>query len=160
MPLNAEDGRKMLQLLTSRYNDWRWRKKLEKTLSLPQSGVEDEKQQAVFLYLKQHLKAYKSRRADPDSWIVGGFATKQVIDQVKATPSVVAPSLTLEDVAYIGTDPGEEITDAWWDDMLVAWFDQPDLEDGAEDEAAKAGDAADTGDDAADPVAAADTAKR
>lgn len=151
MPLNAEDGRKMLQLLTSRYNDWRWRKKLEKTLSLPQSGVEDEKQQAVFLYLKQHLKAYKSRRADPDSWIVGGFATMQVVDQVKATPSVVLPSLTVEDVAYIGTDPGAEITEAWWDDMLVGWFDQPGLEG---DEAAKDGEAADADDAATDPVAA------
>lgn len=156
MPLNAEDGQKMLQLLTSRYNDWRWRKKLEKTLSLPQSGVEDEKQQAVFLYLKQHLKAYKSRRADPDSWIVGGFATKQVVDLVKATPSAVLPSLTVEDVAYIGTDPGAEITEAWWDDMLVGWFDQPELEG---DEAAKDGEAADADDAATDSVAAAESAK-
>lgn len=143
MALNVEDGQKMLQLITSRYNDWRWRKKIEKTLSLPQSGVGDEKQQAIFLYLKQNLKAYKSRRADPDSWIVGGFATMQVVDRVKNTPSAVLPTLAAEDVAYVGTDPGAEITEAWWEDMLVSWFDQQEA-DSPEEEAAGADGSADS----------------
>ena len=72
MALNVEDGKKMLQLLTSRYDDWRWRSKIEKTLSLPPMGVGDDAQRGVFLYLKNGLKAYKSRRADPDSWMLGG----------------------------------------------------------------------------------------
>ena len=25
-------------------------------------------------------------------------------------------------------DPGEEVTEAWWDDMLVQWFDVPEEE--------------------------------
>ncbi|HSE58044.1 MAG TPA: hypothetical protein VLA99_05020 [Nitrospiraceae bacterium] len=128
MALDAELGGKMLQLITSRYNDWKWRKKIEKTLSLPQSGVGDEAQRAVFLYLKQNLKAYKSRRADPDSWMVGGFATKQVIDRIKATPSVAGPSLTEAHVANLGVDPGGEVNEAWWEDMLAAWFDEPEPE--------------------------------
>jgi hypothetical protein len=128
MALDAELGGKMLQLITSRYNDWKWRKKIEKTLSLPQSGVGEESQRAVFLYLKQNLKAYKSRRADPDSWMVGGFATKQVIDRVKATPSVAGSSLTEANVANLGVDPGDEVNEAWWEDMLAAWFDEPEPE--------------------------------
>ncbi|MFO0773989.1 MAG: hypothetical protein U0172_04895 [Nitrospiraceae bacterium] len=156
MALNADDGRKMLQLLSARYNDWRWRKKLEKTLSLPQSGVEDEKQQAIFLFLKQHLKAYKSRRADPDTWIVGGFATKQVFDRIKQTPTDVAPALTADDVAYLGTDPGEDVTEAWWDDMLVAWFDRP--EDEVVEGTDEAGGAADGGDEAVAAAATTDGA--
>lgn len=128
MALDAEQGGKMLQLITSRYNDWKWRKKIEKILSLPQSGVGEETQRAVFLYLKQNLKAYKSRRADPDSWMVGGFATKQVIDRVKATPSLVGSSLTEAHVANLGVDPGDEVNEAWWEDMLAAWFDEPEPE--------------------------------
>ena len=63
MGLDAEHGKKMLQLLTSRYDDRHWRKKIEKTLSLPQSGVGDETQRRIFLYFKHALKAYKSHRA-------------------------------------------------------------------------------------------------
>lgn len=133
MALNAEDGQKMLQLITSRYNDWKWRKKIEKTLSLPQSGVGDDTQQAIFLYLKQHLKAYKSLRSEPDSWIVGGFATKQVIDRVKATPQVVGAGIGAEQVASIGTDPGSDVTEAWWEEMLVSWFDVPEPEPSPEE---------------------------
>jgi hypothetical protein len=128
MALDAELGGKMLQLITSRYNDWKWRKKIEKILSLPQSGVGDEAQRAIFLYLKQNLKAYKSRRSDPDSWMVGGFATKQVVDRVKASPSLAGSSLTADNVAGIGVDPGEEVTETWWEDMLAAWFDEPEPE--------------------------------
>ena len=57
MPLDADLGKKMLQLITSRYDDRHWRKKIEKTLSLPQSGVGDPAQQQIFMYLKIGLKA-------------------------------------------------------------------------------------------------------
>jgi hypothetical protein len=129
MALDAEQGKRMLQLLTSRYDDRHWRKKIQKTLSLPATGVADEAQRAIFLYLKHGLKAYKSRRADPDSWIVGGFATREVIERAKFNPSVVAPSLTKDDVAILGVDPGPEVDEAWWEDMLVAWFEEPERED-------------------------------
>jgi len=129
MALDAEQGKRMLQLLTSRYDDRRWRKKIEKTLSLPVAGVVDEAQRAVFLYLKHGLKAYKSRRADPDSWIVGGFATREVIERAKFNPAVVGASITKDDVAILGVDPGPEVDEAWWDDMLVAWFEEPEQED-------------------------------
>jgi hypothetical protein len=129
MALDAEFGKSMLQLITSRYEDRHWRKKIEKTLSLPHSGVGDPSQQQVFMYLKLELKAYKSRRADPDSWILGGYATKEVIDRAKFQPKVVGDGITSEDVAFLGVDPGPEIDDAWWDEMLVAWFGAPEEEE-------------------------------
>ena len=122
----------MLQLITSRYDDRHWRKKIEKTLSLPQSGVTDPIQQQIFMYLKIGLKAYKSRRADPDSWIIGGYATKEVINRAKFQPQLVGASLKQEDVAFLGTDPGEDVTEAWWEEMLVQWFDVPEEEKTAE----------------------------
>jgi hypothetical protein len=125
MALDVEQGKKMLQLVTSRYDDRHWRKKIEKTLSLPQSGVGDETQRRIFLYLKHGLKAYKSHRADPDSWIVGGFATQETIARAKFNPVLVDPSLTADDVAMLGVDPGSDVDDTWWDDMLVAWFEEP-----------------------------------
>ena len=128
MPLNAELGKKMLQLITSRYDDRHWRKKIEKTLSLPQSGVGDPAQQRIFMYLKIGLKAYKSRRADPDSWIVGGYATKEIVERAKFQPQLVGPMITKDDVAFFGSDPGKEIDEAWWDEMLVSWFDAPEEE--------------------------------
>ena len=128
MALDAEQGKQMLQLLTSRYNDRHWRKKIEKTLSLPASGVGDEAQRQVFLYLKHGLKAYKSRRADPDSWIVGGFATQEVIARAKFDPTVVGPSMTKEDADSLGVDPGPNVDETWWDEMLVAWFEEPEQE--------------------------------
>ncbi len=126
MPLDVEQGKRMLQLLTARYDDRHWRKKIEKTLSLPVAGVGDDTQRTVFLYLKHGLKAYKSRRADPDSWIVGGFATKEVIERARFNPAVVGASITKEDVASLGVDPGPEVDEAWWDEMLVAWFEEPE----------------------------------
>lgn len=126
MPLDAALGKKALQLITSRYDDRRWRKRIEKTLSLPPSGMADPVQRHIFLYLKLRLKAYKSRRADPDTWILGGHATKEVIDRAKFQPHLVDPSIHKDDVAFLGTDPGEEVTEAWWDDMLVQWFDVPE----------------------------------
>lgn len=131
MALDAEQGMRMLQLLTSRYNDRHWRKKIEKTLSLPSNGVSDDIQRQIFLYLKHSLKAYKSRRADPDSWIVGGFATQEVIARAKFDASVVAPALRKEDVENLGIDPGPEVDETWWDDMLVAWFETPEPDEPA-----------------------------
>jgi len=137
MPLDAEIGKKMLQLVTSRYDDRHWRKRIEKTLSLPQSGVTDPVQQQIFIYLKLGLKAYKSRRADPDSWILGGYATKEVIDRIKFQPQLVGPMIKKNDVALLGNDPGNDVTEAWWDDMLVQWFDVPEEERLDEEEGGK-----------------------
>jgi hypothetical protein len=134
MPLDAELGKKMLQLVTSRYDDRHWRKKIEKTLSLTQAGVADPVQQQIFMYLKINLKAYKSRRADPDTWIIGGYATKEVIDRAKFQPHLVGSAITKEDVAFLGTDPGDEVTEAWWDEMLVQWFEVPEEEKPVEGE--------------------------
>ncbi len=134
MPLDAELGKKMLQLITSRYDDRHWRKQIEKILSLPQSGVADPTQQQIFIYLKHGLKAYKSRRADPDSWIIGGYATKEVINRAKFQPQLVGSSITKDDVAFLGTDPGDDVTQAWWEEMLVQWFDVPEEEKPAEEE--------------------------
>lgn len=133
MPLDAELGKKMLQLITSRYDDRHWRNKIEKTLSLPQSGVTEPIQQQIFMYLKLGLKAYKSRRADPDSWIIGGYATKEVINRAKFQPQLVGASLKQEDVAFLGADPGADVTEAWWEEMLVQWFDVSEEEKPAED---------------------------
>ncbi|MDC8450416.1 MAG: hypothetical protein LV473_18960 [Nitrospira sp.] len=132
MPLDAELGKKMLQLITSRYDDRHWRKPIEKTLSLPHSGVGDPIQQQIFMYLKHGLKAYKSRRADPDSWIIGGYATKEVINRAKFQPQLVGASITKDDVAFLGTDPGDDVTQTWWEEMLVQWFDVPEEEKHAE----------------------------
>ena len=134
MPLDVELGKKMLQWVTSRYDDRHWRKKIEKTLSLSQSGVSDPIQQQIFVYLKIELKAYKSRRADPDSWIIGGYATKEVIDRAKFQPHLVGPEVKKDDVAFLGSDPGDEVTEGWWDEMLVQWFDVPEEEKPAEGE--------------------------
>lgn len=132
MALDTEFGKTMLQLITSRYDDRHWRKKIEKTLSLPHSGVGDEHQQKIFMYLKLELKAYKSRRADPDSWILGGYATKEVIDRVKFQPHLVGQGISAEDVAFLGVDPGPEIDEAWWEEMLAAWFEAPEEEEAPE----------------------------
>jgi hypothetical protein len=86
------------------------------------------------MYLKHGLKAYKSRRADPDSWIIGGYATKEVINRAKFQPQLVGSSITKDDVAFLGTDPGDEVTQAWWEEMLVQWFDVPEEEKPAEEE--------------------------
>jgi hypothetical protein len=89
--------------------------------------------QQIFMYLKHGLKAYKSRRSDPDSWIIGGYATKEVINRAKFQPQLVGSSITKDDVAFLGTDPGDDVTQAWWEEMLVQWFDVPEEEKPAED---------------------------
>jgi AhpD family alkylhydroperoxidase len=58
----------MLQLITSRYDDRHWRRKIEKTLSLPQSGVADPVQQQIFMYLKLGLKAFLAEGAIPKKY--------------------------------------------------------------------------------------------
>ena len=126
MPLDTEDGAKVLQLITSRYDEREWRKKIERTLSLRPNGLDDEVQRRIFMHLKINLQAYKSRRADPPSWIVGGYATKEVIDRAKHRPAEIDPSITSEQVAFLGVDPGEEVDLAWWEDMLVKWFEEPE----------------------------------
>ena len=133
MAIDAVQGKRMLLLLTSRYDDRHWRKKIEKTLSLPVTGVGDGAQREVFLYLKHGLKAYKSRRADPDSWIVGGFATREVIERAKFNPVSVGAAITKNDVAILGVDPGSEVDETWWDEMLVAWFEEPEVEPSSEE---------------------------
>jgi hypothetical protein len=134
MPLDAEFGKAMLQLVTSRYDDRHWRKKIEKTLSLPHSGVGDTVHQQIFMYFKIGLKAYKSRRADQDSWIIGGYATKEIIERAKLQPHLIGPGITKDDISFLGIDPGKEIDEAWWDEMLVAWFDAPEEEKPSESE--------------------------
>src|ERR1700752_3173333 len=103
MPLDAEHGKTVLQLVTSRYDDRHWRKKIEKTLSLPQSGIGDPVQQQIFMDLKIGLKGCKSRRPDPDSWIIGGYATKEVIERAKFQSQMVGPDITKDDVAFLGS---------------------------------------------------------
>ena len=132
MPLESEDGAKALQLITSRYDQREWRKKIEKTLSLPPSGFHDDVQRKIFLYLKIGLQAYKSRRADPPSWIVGGFATKEIIDRALFKPTVIDPEFTKEHVSLLAQDPGEEVDPVWWEEMLVNWFEEPE-EEGEQD---------------------------
>ena len=128
MPLDVEAGAKALQLVTSRYDQREWRKKIEKILSLPPSGFEDATQRKIFVYFKLKLQAYKSRRADPPSWIVGGFATKEVIDRARFRPTDVDPDMTEADVSLLGVDPGAEVDEVWWEDMLVKWFETPEEE--------------------------------
>ena len=128
MPLDVEDGVKALQLVTSRYDQREWRKKIEKILSLPPGGFEDAVQRKIFIYLKLKLQAYKSRRADPPSWIVGGYATREVIDRARFRPADIDPAMTEADVSFLGVDPGAEVDDVWWEEMLVKWFETPEEE--------------------------------
>jgi hypothetical protein len=158
MPLEPEDGAKALQLITSRYNQREWRKKIEKTLSLNPSGFKDEAQRKIFLYLKIGLQAYKSRRADPPSWIVGGFATKEIIDRALFKPTVIDPEFTKDHVEFLGKDPGEEVDKMWWEDMLVNWFEEPEeeVEDETDPESSEDSESASNVDESSD---SSDTAK-
>ncbi len=128
MPLDVEDGAKALQLVTTRYDQRAWRKKIEKILSLPPSGFEDAAQRNIFVYFKHQLQAYKSRRADPPSWIVGGYATKEAVDRARHRPTDINPGMTEADVSFLGVDPGADVDEVWWEDMLVKWFETPEEE--------------------------------
>ncbi|THJ17313.1 MAG: hypothetical protein CAF42_002740 [Nitrospira sp. CG24B] len=66
-----------------------------------------------------------------------GYATKEVINRAKFQPQLVGASLKQEDVAFLGTDPGDDVTEAWWEEMLVQWFDVPEEEKLAEEEISK-----------------------
>ena len=59
---------------------------------------------------------------------------KEVIERAKHQPKQVGADVTKDDVAFLGNDPGTEVDEAWWDDMLVQWFDVPEEEKPAEDE--------------------------
>jgi len=72
--------------------------------------------------------------------IVGGYATKEVVERAKFQPHLVGPDITKDDVAFLGSDPGKEIDEAWWDEMLVQWFDVPEEEKPAEEEGGEAAD--------------------
>lgn len=133
MPLDVEDGVKALQLVTSRYDQREWRKKIEKTLSLPPGGFEDDAQRKIFVYLKLQLQAYKSRRADPPSWIVGGYATKEVVDRARLRPTEIDAAMTEAEVSFLGVDPGTEVDEVWWEEMLVKWFETPEEDAEASD---------------------------
>ena len=126
MSLDTKDGAKALQLITSRYDEREWRRKIEKMLSLTPNGLDDEVQRKIFMHFKIALQAYKSRRADPPSWIVGGYATKEVVDRAKHHPAEIDPSIIPDQVAFLGLDPGEEVDSDWWEDMLVKWFEEPE----------------------------------
>jgi hypothetical protein len=41
-------------------------------------------------------------------------------------------------VAFLGTDPGDEVTEAWWEEMLVQWFDVPEEEKAADSDSPSA----------------------
>jgi hypothetical protein len=43
-------------------------------------------------------------------------------------PQLVGSSITKNAVAFLGTDPGDEVPQAWWEEMLVQWFDVPEEE--------------------------------
>ncbi|MBH0201475.1 MAG: hypothetical protein HP496_04025 [Nitrospira sp.] len=63
-----------------------------------------------------------------------GYATKEVINRAKFQPQLVGSSIKKEDVAFLGTDPGADVTEAWWKEILVQWFDVPEEEKLAEQE--------------------------
>ncbi|MDH4187582.1 MAG: hypothetical protein OEV08_11335, partial [Nitrospira sp.] len=72
--------------------------------------------------------------------IIGGYATKEIIDRARFQPQLVGSTVKKEDVAFLGTDPGQDVTEVWWDEMLVQWFDVPEEEKPAEEEGGKAAD--------------------
>jgi hypothetical protein len=43
-------------------------------------------------------------------------------------------------MALFGTDPGSDVTEAWWEEMLVQWFDVPEEEKSAVSECGEAAD--------------------
>jgi hypothetical protein len=58
------------------------------------------------------LKAYKSRRANPDSRIIGAKPRRKSLTSVKFQTHFVGASIKKDDVAFLGTDPGNEVTEA------------------------------------------------
>ncbi len=54
--------------------------------------------------------------------------TKEIPNRAKFQPQVVGSLIKQEEVAFLGTDPGNDVTEAWWEEMLVQSFDVPDEE--------------------------------
>jgi hypothetical protein len=52
-----------------------------------------------------------------------------VIERARFNPSVIGPSITKDAVQWLGVDPGAQVDEAWWDEMLVAWFEEPEKEE-------------------------------
>ena len=48
-----------------------------------------------------------------------GYAMKEVINRAKFQLQFVGSSIKKEDVAFLGTDPGADVTETWWEEMLV-----------------------------------------
>ncbi len=63
-----------------------------------------------------------------------GYATKEVINCAKFQLQLVGSLIKKDDVAFLGTDPGADVTETWWEEMLVQWFDVPEEEKPAEEE--------------------------
>jgi len=57
----------------------------------------------------------------------------KVIDRAKFQPKEVGPDITKDDVAFLGTDPGSDVDEAWWEEMLVQWFEVLEEEKPAEE---------------------------
>ena len=95
MPLEPEDGAKVIQLITSRYDQREWRKKIEKTLSLPPSGIKDEEQRKIFLFFKIGLQS---------TWIAStwlSFARLIMTDELAATSLQLCPRLKWVEFAWV-----------------------------------------------------------
>ena len=60
--------------------------------------------------------------------IVGGYATKEVVDRARHRPTDINPGMTEADVSFLGVDPGADVDEVWWEDMLVKWFETPEEE--------------------------------
>jgi hypothetical protein len=51
-------------------------------------------------------------------------------------------------LTFLGSDPGQEVDEAWWDEMLVAWFEVPEEDTSAGGEGAAESNQPETLDDA------------
>jgi|CXWL01.1.fsa_nt_gi hypothetical protein len=69
-----------------------------------------------------------------------GYATKEVINRAKFQPQLVGADIKQEDVVFLRSDPGADVTEAWWEEMLVQWFDVPEEEKPAKEEGGEAAD--------------------
>ena len=69
-----------------------------------------------------------------------GTRPRKSLIEPNSSPSWSVPNITKDDVAFLGSDPGKEIDETWWDEMLVSWFDVPEEEKPAEEEGGEAAD--------------------
>jgi hypothetical protein len=70
------------------------------------------------------------KEADPVAALRRVAATGSGLDTLFA--DVILPRLDPDDVAFLGVDPGPDIDEAWWEEMLVAWFGAPEEEEAPE----------------------------